>query len=210
LKKEKIVLVGSGGHASSVLDSLKGNNDYVIIGYVDKNSKGIWNGLPWLGDDATLKDIYEKGIHNAVIGIGFMGNAETRDNLYEQLKKIGYGCPSVIDITATVARNSHIGDGTYVGKRAVINAGAQVDEMCIINTGAIIEHDCRIAAFSHIAVGAVVCGGSKISDHCLIGANSTVIQGISIGDRTIVGAGSVVTRSLEADMKVAGVPVRTI
>ena len=64
--------------------------------------------------------------------------------------------------------------------------------MCIINTKAVVEHDCVIGDYSHIAVGAVLCGEVKIGKSVLVGANATVIQCRTIADKEIVAAGYVV------------------
>ena len=68
--------------------------------------------------------------------------------------------------------------------------------MCIINTGAIVEHDCIVDDFSHVAVGAVLCGGVSIGSETLIGANATVIQGRTVGNKCIVGAGEVARKNI--------------
>ncbi len=135
-----------------------------------------------------------------------MGEGTIREQLYDRLKKCGFLLPAIVDRTAVIAEDVSLGEGTFVGKAAVINAAARIGNMAIINTGSIIEHDCMIGAFSHVAVGAVVCGGARIGKRCLIGANATILQEKVVEDNVTVGAGAVVVRRAEADTTVLGVP----
>ena len=141
--------------------------------------------------------LYDDGIHAAALGMGFMGKSKVRNNLYTLLRRYGYMLPALIDPSATVADDVVIGAGTYIGRRAVVNAEARIGHACIINSGSIVEHECVIGDFSHIAVGTVLCGQVHIGSECMIGANSTIIQGLSVGNRSIIGVGTVVAKEVE-------------
>ena len=158
---EDIILLGVGGHAHSVVDSIEQAGKYNIIGFLDtEEMQGKrFRDYTVLGTDNALKKYYNNGIRNAFVTIGFMGHGNVRNQLYNQLKDIGYTVPNIFDSRAVVSKNAELEDGIFIGKNAVINAKAQIGKMCIINTGAIVEHDCRIGEFSHIAVGSVECGG---------------------------------------------------
>lgn len=206
---EKILIIGYGGHAKSVIDSIKTAGQYEVAGYTDIEDKHV-AGIPYLGTDDCLPLIYERGVHKAAFGLGFMGKSELRNSLYQQVKEIGFELPVITDPSAVVSNSARIGEGTFIGKRAVVNAGAVIGKMCIINTGSIIEHENHIGAFTHIAVGTVLCGDVRIGEQCLIGANSTIIQGITVGDKSIVGAGSVVIDDIGCSKTVVGVPAKAI
>lgn len=189
---EELVLVGFGGHAKSVVDSIEETGIYHIAGYTDPEERCAYHGYRCLGTDEALPDLFKDGIQKAFICVGFLGKGNIRNQLYNRIKEIGYQIPIIIDPSAIVSETAQIGEGAYIGKRAVLNAGAQIGNMAIVNTGAIIEHESRVGAFSHIAVGAVLCGNVSVGDNCLVGAGTTVIQEVWIGDGTVIGAGSVV------------------
>lgn len=65
---------------------------------------------------------------------------------------------------AIIFESVSIGKGTAVMAGAVINAGAIIGDGVIINTCASVDHDCRIGNFSHISVGARICGALGIGD----------------------------------------------
>ncbi len=191
---EKILLIGAGGHAKTVVDTIEKQKNYEIAGFIEQDGHidKCYRGYPVIGTDKELEKLYQTGICNAAITIGYLGKSDIREKIYYILKKIGYKIPVIIDDTAIIANDVLIGEGTYVGRNAVVNADAELGKMCIINTAAIIEHDCRVGDFTHVAVGAVLCGGVMTGKGCLIGANATVLQTIMIENYSIVGAGKMI------------------
>lgn len=187
---EKIVIVGFGGHAKSIADSIIRQGKYEIAGYTDAEDKK--NEYRYFGNDIVLDKLFSTEIHNIVIGIGYLGHTDIREKMYERIKRIGYNFPVIIDPSAIVSDNALIEEGTFIGKDVVINANAHIGKLCIINTKAVVEHDCVVGDYSHIAVGAVLCGEVKIGKSVLVGANATVIQCRTIADKEIVAAGYVV------------------
>lgn len=204
---EKIVLIGNGGHARSIFDSIEAVSIYEVVGFVSdcEDSQFEYRGCRIIGSDDDLERIYESGIHTAFICIGYMGTGNVRERLHGKLKEIGYDIPSIIDPTAIIAQDVCIGEGTYVGKRAVINSGSVIGKMAIINTGAIIEHDNCVGDFTHIAVNATLCGDVSVGRHCFIGAGVTIIQELTIGGDSVIGAGSIVLKSVGTRQKVYGI-----
>lgn len=196
---ENIILLGSGGHAHSIVDSIERMGQYRVLGFLDVAEKqdNFYKVYRVIGTDDALKEYYLKGVRNAFVAIGYMGDNSIQDRLYNCLKEVGFNIPNIIDNTAIVADDVVLEEGIFIGKRAVINANAVIKRMCIINTGAIIEHDCYLGEYSHVAVGSVLCGGVSIGSRTLVGANATVIQNIKIGSDVIVGAGAVITKNLK-------------
>ena len=209
---KEIVIIGYGGHAKSLLDTIETVGKYRIAGIVKKNKTDVcsYHGYKIIGTDSDWEQIYLSGIQYACMGIGYLGKGSVREELYIKLKKIGFTFPPIIDPTSIVSKNVLIGEGSYIGKRVVINTDTIIGKMAIINTGAIIEHNCIVNDFSHIAVAAVLCGGVKMGKGCLIGANAVVCQGIKTGDASVVGAGAVVIKNVSAHSTVAGIPANII
>lgn len=185
--KDDIVLIGYGGHAKSVADSIERAGKYRIVGYTDFQDHNA--SYKYLGTDDALQQIFDSGVHNAAIGIGYLGKGNIRCKVYKLLKQIGFCLPVIIDPSSVVSNNTMIGEGTFVGKSAIVNAEAKIGNMAIINTHAIVEHECVVGDYTHIAVGAVLCGQVKIGRETLVGANATVIQCVEIGDHQIIPAG---------------------
>lgn len=202
---EDIILLGLGGHAHSVVDSIEKSGKYDIVGFLDiEEMQGKrFRDYQVLGTDDAMQKYFNSGIKNAFVTIGFMGQGSIRNCLYAQLKNIGYILPNIIDSTAVVSENAELEDGIFIGKCAVVNADARIGKMCIVNTGAIVEHDCVVGEFSHVAVGSVLCGGVSVGEQTLIGANATVIQEKKIGNRCIIGAGTTIRKDVGENSMVA-------
>lgn len=187
---DNIILIGYGGHGKSVADAIESIGKYHIVGYTDMIDHQ--NEYQYLGKDEVLPKLLEQGYNKAFICLGYLGHGNIRETLAHSLKEIGFTFPVIADKSAVISTSTQIGEGTFIGKRAVINRDAVIGKHCIINTGAIVEHDCFIKDYTHVAVGAVLCGQVNVGEAVLIGANATVIQCRSINDRQIVPAGVVI------------------
>lgn len=194
-------MLGMGGHAHSVVDSIEQTEKYRVIGFLDEQErKGkSYREYPVLDTDDAMKRYFDSGVKNAFVTVGYLGHGHVRERLYQQLKDIGYSLPNIIDSTAIVSENAKLGEGIFIGKNAVVNADAEIGNMCIVNTGAVIDHDCVVEEFSHIAVGSVLCGNVHIGRASLVGANAVVIQEKKIGNYCIVAAGTVVRKDMGND-----------
>ena len=197
-KNNKIILLGAGGHAKSVIDSIERANKFQIEGLISNDvGESKLESYSIIGCDDDLERIYQAGIKYAFITVGYLGEGQTRAVLYKKLRQIGYKIPSIIDPTAIIANSAQIGEGSFIAKKAVVNSNASIGNMCIINTAAIVEHDCCVEDYAHISVSAVLCGNVKIGRNTFVGANSTIIQGHKIGEKCIIGAGAIVTKDIE-------------
>lgn len=203
---EDIILLGIGGHAHSVVDSIEQSGQYHIIGFLDKEEmRGKhFRKYQVLDTDDALERLYGEGLRYAFITVGYMGHGNLRNRLYMRLKKRGYILPNIVDDSAVIAKDVMLEDGIFIGKRAVINANANIQKMCIINTGAVIEHDCIVEKFTHVAVGGILCGNVSIGRETFVGANATVIQGKRIGCNCVIGAGTTVRKNMENFSMICG------
>ncbi len=110
---EKILLIGAGGHAKSVIDCIRSNGDYEIIGIIDRDmmQNKVIADVPVIGKDEDLPMYYKKGIKNVFITIGSVGDTEVRQRLYEYAKSIGFQLPNIIDSTAVACKSNIMGGG---------------------------------------------------------------------------------------------------
>lgn len=203
----KLVLLGAGGHCKSVLDAaLRSNrfNKIVITDPVAPVGTMVLN-CRVVGPDALLPSLYLEGFTQAFITVGSIQNYAIREKLVKLATEIGFVFPVITDPSAQVSQYAVIGNGTFVGKNAIVNAGTIIGEHCIINTGAIVEHDCTIGNYSHVSVGAILCGSVSLKKGVFIGAGSTVIQNVAIGKNTVIGAHSAVLMNVGDNMKANGI-----
>ncbi len=205
-----VIIVGAGGHARVLLDSLR-LQKVKVLGALDKRSGNLdaIEGLPLLGDDSVIVK-YPPDEVDLVNGLGSVGDTSLRRGIFEKFKNLGYRFRSVIHPAAIVAENCVLGEGVQVMAGAVINTGTCIAADAIINTGAVIDHECSIGRHVHIAPGVTISGGVQVGDGSHIGTGATVIQGGSIGELALVGAGAVVIGDVASGSKVVGVPAKAI
>ena len=202
---EKVVLLGAGGYCAGVIDSIVSGNLYEIVGITDPIDKKEHCGVPVIGTDEKLKEVYDNGVRCAHITVGSIARPTVRKRLVTLAKEIGFELVTVIDPTAIVSRFAAVGEMAYIGKNAIINATTTIGDYCMINTGCIVEHGCSIGDWVHIAPGATLAADIAIGDSSHIGVNATVLQGIRIGQDVVVGAGSTVIRDVSAGKVVYGI-----
>ena len=205
-----VVGFGAGGHATVVIEILRSMREYEIVGLLDTRLERGANvlGVQVLGDDSLMAELKERGIEHAFIGIGTVGDAQPRRQLYEKVAGFGFQLVPAIHTAAVVSSTAQIGVGPTIMAGAIVNANAVIGDNVIVNTGAIVEHDCVIGDHTHIATGARLAGGVQVGPGSHIGIGAVVRQEIKIGEGAIVGAGAVVVRDVPDFETVIGVPAR--
>jgi sugar O-acyltransferase (sialic acid O-acetyltransferase NeuD family) len=209
--KEKLILIGGGGHCKSCIDVIEQENKYEIAGILDVKENIGKNVLGYtvIGSDDDIEEL-SKQYRNFLITIGQIKSAEKRIAIYNRLEELNLILPVIISPLAYVSANANISDGTIVMHHAVVNAGAFVGSNCIINTKALIEHDALIGNNCHISTAAVINGECKIGDNCFIGSNSVISNVVKVENDCIIGAGSFVPRDLKIKGTYTGNPAINI
>ena len=84
---KRIVLIGGGGHAKSVIASLRSNSEWNIYGIIDgkKYLDQEIEGIKYIGADEELSRLYDAGITQAFVTVGSVGIPLLRLKLYEKL-----------------------------------------------------------------------------------------------------------------------------
>ncbi len=188
--KQKIILIGGGGHCKSCIDVIEQQGVYQIAGIVDLPGKLHQKILDYeiIATDDDLPDLV-KEYENFLITLGQIKSPDKRIRLFKTLKESGAKLPVIISPLAYASKHAQIGDGTIIMHHALINAGAKIGSNCIINTKALIEHDAIIGDHCHIATGAIINGGTVISPRTFIGSNAMAKEYIEIGEQTVIGGG---------------------
>lgn len=200
----RIIIFGCGGHARSIINTIREIDERIDILLVDKNA----------GSDEVILgcktrreyDLEEDDRYIIAIGEN-TGRREIFDCLQE---KYNERCISVISPYAHIGIDAAIGCGTFVAAKAYIGPQARVGNNTIINTGSIVEHEAIIGNNTHIAPGTVICGRARIGDNVFCGAGSTIVDKISICDNVVIGAGAVVKENISDAGTYVGIPARKI
>ncbi len=186
--KEKIVLIGGGGHCHSVIDVIEQEDKYEIIGIVDTKENIGKKVLDYevIACDDDLETIFQT-CKNALITVGQIETNKIRVKIYNNLKQIGFNLPTIISPLAYVSKHSFIDEGTIIMHQALVNTNVKIGKNCIINTKALIEHDALIEDNCHISTASIINGGVVVKENTFFGSNAMARESIEIGSHVTIG-----------------------
>ncbi len=202
---KKIVLVGSGGFVSEIIQYL---NDLIkkykdenskktleIIGIVDnyiQNNPKTIDGISFLGNEEDIKDSedYYFLIAN--------GNTKYRKAAYERLKKTKRKLFSFVHPTAYLAQNCLIEEGAVICPNTIINSNTVIGKGALINVFSSIGHHSKIGDFSVLSPFCSVSGNASIGDSCFLGTRATLFPKIKIGSYCTIDSHSYVKSDVES------------
>ena len=209
----KVVVLGAGGHARSVLDALRSAGEHEVVALTDPRPElagASVAGIAVVGDDSRLANLRSQGVEGAALGIGGTGDNGPRRRAFECVTELGFALPPVVHAAATVSPYAELGDASVVLARSVVGPGARLGSNVVVNTGAIVEHDCVLGDHVHVASGATLGGAVTVGEGAHVGLGASVLQGVTIGAGALVGAGAVVIRDVAPGDRVVGVPAASM
>ena len=203
-----LLIAGAGGHGRVIADAAASQQIWAKIGFLDDNSnrQNVIDGWPVLGKLGDAADFASEYQHLVVA----LGDSSARIYWLEEYLKKGLLVTTIIHSHAVVSSSVILGVGSVVFAGAIINAGTSVGVGCIVNTGAIIDHDCALGDYVHVAPGACLAGGVRIGQGSWIGIGASVRQSTSIGENVLIGAGAAVVNNFGSNLKIMGVPAKSI
>lgn len=198
----QLVIIGAGGHGSVIADIAR-LNGYETILFLDDACAGRSDGYPVVGKTQDLTRYVQTSDFFVAIG----GNA-TRERLHARLTAEGASVATLIHPAAVIGENVTVGEGTAVMAGAVVNPGAVIGRGVILNTCSSVDHDSRVGDFSHVSVGAHLCGTVTVGRGVFVCAGATLINNVSVCEGATVGAGAVVIRDITEKGTYVGVPAK--
>ena len=206
MTRPRLLVVGGGGHAKVVIDTLRCLGEHEIVGCTESDSarKGQdFAGIPILVDDSVWEGCLADGVRCMSLGVG---DNRRRCNVGEAARRAGFHLPALVHPHAWVSPSAKLGGGVIVMAGAVIQAEAEIGDDVIINTGATVDHDCVVGSGAHIAPGVHLCGNVLIGVGALMGVGCCVVPGAEVGEWAIVGAGSTVIDPVPPGLTFVGTP----
>ena len=201
---KNVILVG-GFHE---IIELCENNNYEIIGIIDKQGKGKYRDYDIICDDnnaVSLDDFYRK-----IPLIITPDLPNTRKKLFDYYSVLGFTFSTLVSNKANISKSVTPQEGCVIQDMANVSAESVIGKFVKLNTMCNVMHNSKIGDFSTVAPNAVILGYVEIGKYCYIGSNATVLPNISICDNVIVGAGSVVTKNIIISGIYVGTPARFV
>lgn len=214
---KNIVVMGAGGFGAEAIWVLEDMNKYC-------DAAEQWNILGYVDDDASKKDkeFYDYrtlGTPSAVAEIYrgqevwyfcAIGSNSTREGVAKRLDGLGWRPAILIHPSVIMARNTSIGEGTYIGAGSIVCPNAAIGRHIIINVRVAIGHDAVLEDFSQAGPGAQINGFCRLGLGAMVGSNASILPGKSIGMHATVGGNSQVVCTVRPNTTVNGVPAVVI
>lgn len=210
-RRDRVLILGAGGHGRVVLDILLQAARHHVVGYLDNNRDMVGrrvDGLPVYGAVDNLEHFaHELDVQGVIIAIGDNG---TRRGLARQVDAAGIPLVNAIHPAATLASTVTIGRNDVICAGVVVCDRCQIGDSVILNTGCVVDYQTMIGEGAHICPGVRIGGRVKVESGAFIGIGATVVPKVTIGCESITGAGAVVIADVPAMATMVGVPARPV
>ncbi len=209
---DKIIIIGSSGHAKVVINVVERENRYEIIGLLDRfRAVGEETlGYQVLGREEDLPDLVkEYKVKGILIAIGDNFIRSKVASLVSEL------CPdlpfiSTVHPNSSIAKQTSIKEGTVIMAGTIVSPCCSIGRFCILNTKSSIAHESSMEDFSSLAPGVTTGGNCRIGAFSAICIGVVLVQDVQIGEHTVVGAGSTVLQNLGSSIVAYGSPAITV
>jgi sugar O-acyltransferase (sialic acid O-acetyltransferase NeuD family) len=205
-----LLVLGSSGHASVVLDAIELQGVYQVVGLLDSfQTKGTQrHGYEILGSPEEAVAIAERcGCRAFVVAVGDNWSRwQLTLRLQEAMPDIELA--AVVHPAAVIARSARVHSGSVVFAGSVIGQNVIVETGCIVNVASSVNHDCHLEPYASLAPGVHLGGAVKIGLRSSAGISSAVREKVVIGRDTVLGAGAVLLNDLPDQVVAFGVPAK--
>jgi len=206
--KLQLFVYGAGGHAKIVIETIKRQGAYNLVGLLDddpgKKGRELL-GVQVLGGQEKLGELQAAGVGYFVVAIG---NNRARRQKMGELLRLGLKPVTVIDPTAIVLGGASVGAGSMILGYSCVSADVTLGQACILSINCSVGHDSCLGDCAHLAPGVRLGGNVHIGEESFLGLGAVVLPGVHIGQRVTVGAGAAVVRDLPDDTVAVGVPAK--
>ena len=207
---KKTVLLGAGGHARVVWDTLKlisAREDIEVVAVLDDNPELWGKAFMGLTIRGPIESVAQTDVDAAIVAIG---DNRARARIFDLVRSSGIQFISAVHPSAVLAEGVRIGKGTVAFANVVVNIGANIGEDVILNTACSVDHDCIIGSHVHLAPRVGLAGGVRVGEGTLMGIGSVAVPYVKIGEWAVIGAGSVAIEDIPDRAIASGIPARVM
>ena len=213
MEKQKIVIIGAGGHAREVLDVIDAINQdtprFEILGFIVEpgyqQPGTVINDAPVLGHFDWLEE--NRGEVKAVCGVGF---SAPRYRVVQIIEQIGVEFVNLVHPQALLTRWVTMGAGVIITAGCILTNQIKIGNHVHINRMSNIGHDNLLEDFVTVSPGTNLSGNVTLRQGSFIGTGASIIEGKTVGAWARVGAGAAVIEDIPDNTTAVGVPAKVV
>ena len=203
---KKVIIIGTGAHASEIVDYIDDNNKhsafddkYKIIGFLEYeyNRENYYNKYgftaPILGDIENYLPSDDEFFILGVADIIF------RQKILKIVLSKSYKFTNFIHHSCIVSRNLQLGVGNVICPGCIIGSNVKIGDFNMLNCHATISHDCIVGNNNIFSSYSGTAGHVTIDNNNMFSLHSAIIPNLSVGSNNIIQAGMVVDKNIEND-----------
>lgn len=194
--KKKLIIVGTGLLAEVARVYFEKYTEHVVEGFAChaqfKLTESV-HGLP-LYELELLSQYCPPGSYDVFVAIGYRKMNQLRQTAYEEVKALGYTCPTFIHPDVHIWPSTSVGDNVLLLEDNTIQPFTAIGNNTILWSGNHIGHHSRVGDHCFISSHVVVSGNCAVGNNVFIGVNATLRDGVKVLDETLVGAGALIMK----------------
>lgn len=195
--EKRLIIIGTGPFAQIARDYFVRFSDYQVVGFACnrkyKESDSVYDMSLYAIED--LSEIHSPQEVDAFVAVGYAKMNKMRQKIYEEIKGMGYDCPTFIHPNASICETAQIGENVFIFEDNTIQPYTTIGNDTILWSGNHLGHHSKIGEHCFISSHVVISGSCTIGNNVFIGVNATFHDSLSIGDECLIGAGALITKN---------------
>ena len=185
------IMIGTGDFSDLIADTIVNDMGRTIAGYVvDRKylKEDTYRGIPVAAFEEVTEH-FPPERYTPVIA--FVGSRmyEQRYEKFTQMKSLGYTFENVIHSTASISKESQMGEGNIFLQYSIAAHNSRIGDCNVICPKAYLNHDVKLGNANYLGPGVSTTGYVEIGSNCFLGVNSSYNNKIKVADYTFVGGG---------------------
>ncbi len=199
---KKLLIIGGGNGAATILDVVNRANNYIPIGILDDNvhlkGKKIM-GCPILGEIRNIESMWENKQFDVAI-ISISSNIKVRNTLFEKYRDMGIKFCNIIDPSVFLHANFSIGQGNIIMANSRIGVCTTIGDNNFLSSYVNIEHHNTIGHCCTFGPGVSTSGAVSIGSRVIFGTGIYIEPNLSIGNDSTISSGAIITNSIKENV----------
>lgn len=208
---KNLLIIGARGWGREVYNMLPDcvgyGLDFVMRGFLDDKADAL-DGMP--GYPPIIDSVEHYAPQEDDVFICALGDAHWKKHYAEIILKKGGRFINIIHKTASISRNSRLGEGCIIDGNVGISCDISIGNFVTMQAYTILGHDVKINNYCHLGARSFMGGYSELGEVTTIQTNSVILPHVKVGNNCVVGAGAVAIKKVKDGTTVFGNPAKVL